>query len=139
MDYHHFLSNIFCLTVPKIIVGEPFSKSPFSGIEKIYASDGYVTMFYQKVFCLTVPKRFVEEPFFAVFQKISGSEKVYGEEGGKYQDFPSKNFCLTVPRNFEREPFRVLLISGIEKFYASEGFVTIICRNFFASQCQKVS
>ena len=29
-------------------------------------------------FCLTVPKNFVEEPFCAVFEKISGSEKVYG-------------------------------------------------------------
>ena len=31
-----------------------------------------------KIFCLTVPKHFVEEPFCAVFQKISGNEKVYG-------------------------------------------------------------
>ena len=29
-------------------------------------------------FCLTVPKIFAGEPFCAVFQKISGSEKVYG-------------------------------------------------------------
>ena len=34
--------------------------------------------FLSKIFCLTVPKNFVEEPFCAVFQKISGSEKVYG-------------------------------------------------------------
>ena len=38
--------------------------------------------FLAKVFCLTVPKHFVEEPFCAVFQKASGSEKVYGKEGG---------------------------------------------------------
>ena len=31
-----------------------------------------------KIVCLTVPKNFVEEPFCGVFQKISGSEKVYG-------------------------------------------------------------
>ena len=30
-----------------------------------------------KIFCPTVPKNFVEEPFCAVFQKISGTEKVY--------------------------------------------------------------
>ena len=34
--------------------------------------------FPSKLFCLTVPKHFVEEPFYAVFQKISGSEKEYG-------------------------------------------------------------
>ena len=34
--------------------------------------------FLSNFFCLTVPKNFVEEPFYAVFQKISGSEKIYG-------------------------------------------------------------
>ena len=36
--YQDFPSKIFCLTVPERFVGEPFSKSPVSGIEKIYAS-----------------------------------------------------------------------------------------------------
>ena len=31
------------------------------------------------------------------------------------------------------------LISGIEKFYASEGYVTIFRRNFFVSLCRKNS
>ena len=39
--------------------------------------------FPSKTFCLTVPKHFVEEPFYAVFQKISVSEKVYGREVGR--------------------------------------------------------
>ena len=74
------------------------------------------------------------------FRKFTVAKKFMEKgEGGKYQDFPSKNFCLTVPRSFVREPFRVSLIWGVEKIYASEGFVTIICRNFFASQCQKFS
>ena len=34
--------------------------------------------FSVQFFCLTVPKIFAGEPFCAVFQKISGSEKVYG-------------------------------------------------------------
>ena len=34
--------------------------------------------FPSNFFCLTVPKKSVGEPFCAVFQKISGSEKVYG-------------------------------------------------------------
>ena len=34
--------------------------------------------FPSNIFCLTVPKNFIGEPFCAVFQKISGSEKVYG-------------------------------------------------------------
>ena len=40
--------------------------------------EGEVSRFLSKIFCLTVPKHFAEEPFYAVFQKISGSQKVYG-------------------------------------------------------------
>ena len=36
-DYHDFLSQNFCLTVPKNFVGEPFSVSLISGIENLYA------------------------------------------------------------------------------------------------------
>ena len=77
----------------------------------------------------------------AVFQKISGSEKVYGEEGAgaEYQDFPVKFICVTAPKNFVGEPFNVSLVSGIEKFYASEAYVTIFLRKVFVSQCRKIS
>ena len=53
-----------------------------------------------------------------MFQKISGSEKVFDRRGGRYQDFASKNFCLKVPKNLVGEPFRVSLISGIKKICA---------------------
>ena len=68
----------FFASVPKKFVGDPFGLSLISVIEKIYASEGHVTIFRRKIFCLTVPKRFLEEPIYAVFQKISGGEKVYG-------------------------------------------------------------
>ena len=65
---------------------------------------------------------------------FSGIEEVRisGWGGAGYQDFPSNFFCLTVAKNFVGQPFSVSLISGIEKFYASEGFVTIFCRNFLS-------
>ena len=34
VGYHDFVSKVFCLTVPKVFVGDPFSFSFFSGIEK---------------------------------------------------------------------------------------------------------
>ena len=74
-EYQYYPSKIFCLTVPKKFVGEPFSVSLISGIEKVYASDGYVTIF-RRSFCHAVPKNLAGEPFSAVFQKFSGSEKV---------------------------------------------------------------
>ena len=51
-------------------------------------------------------------------------ERVVGG-GGECQDFPSKISCLTVPKKFLGQPFSVSLISGMETFYASEGYVTI--------------
>ena len=77
-EYQNFPSKTFCLTVPKNFVGEPFSVSLISGIGKNLCFRGLCHDFPSKIFCLTVPKHFVEEPFYAVFQKISGGEKVYG-------------------------------------------------------------
>ena len=56
-----------------------------------------------------------------------------------HHDFPLKKFRLIVPKNFVEEPACVSEISGIEKFYASESYVTILCRKFFVSQCRKIS
>ena len=56
---------------------------------------------------------------------------------GEEQDFLWKIFYLTVPKKFVGEPFRVSLISGIEKFYASEGYVTIFRRNFLSHSAEK--
>ena len=79
-EYQDFPSNSLCLTVRKLFVGESFTVALILGIKKLYASEGYVTIFdfLSEIFCPKVPKVFAGEPFCAVFQKISGSEKVYG-------------------------------------------------------------
>ena len=59
-------------------VGEPFSVSLVSGIEKIYASEGYVTIFRRKSFVSQYRNISWGEPFCDVFQKISVSQKIYG-------------------------------------------------------------
>ena len=41
-------------------------------------SGGEYQDFPSKTYCLTVPKYLVGEPVCAVFQKVSGSEKVFG-------------------------------------------------------------
>ena len=89
-----------------------------------------------KNFRLTVPKKFVEEP--VCVSENFGYRKTLCLRG-EYHDFLEKICCLTVPKNFVGEPFSVSLISGIERFYASESYVTILCRNFFLSQCRKIS
>ncbi len=128
----------FCFTVPKSFVGSPFSVSLISGIEKIYASMGYVTIFdfLSKVFCLTVPKIFAGEPFSAVFQEISGSAKSLWIRGGwEYQVFPSETFCLRVPKTFVGESFTLALISGTEKVWIRRGSIKYFRGKLFVSQC----
>ena len=69
-----------CLTVPKNFVGGTllccFRNFPLRKI--VMDKRGEYQGFPSNFFCLTVPKNSVGEPFCAVFQKISGSEKVYG-------------------------------------------------------------
>ena len=54
-------------------------------------------------------------------------------------NFFRRRFFVSVPKIFVGEPFSVSLISGIEKVFASDGYVTIFHRKFFVSQCQKIS
>ena len=58
--------------------------------------------------------------------------------GGECQNFPLKIFCLKVPKKFVGEPFSLSLNSSFEKNYASEGYVTICCRNFLSHSAEKL-
>ena len=49
----------------------------------------------------------------------------------------SVDFFLTVSKNFVGEPFSVSLTPGIDKFFASNGYVTIFRRFFSVSQYRK--
>ena len=72
------------------------------------------------------------------FRKFLVAKKFMDKREREVSRFPSKKFCLTVPRKFVGEPFSVSLILGIEKFYASEGYVTIFCRNFLSHSAEKI-
>ena len=136
-QYQDFPSNFFCLTVPKEFVREPFRVSLISGMEKFFASEGYVTIFdfLSKFFCLTVPRIFVGEPLCAVFHKIFSSEKFMHRSGVEYQKIPSKTSCLTVPRYFVGKPLSVSLLSGAEENWIRKGVgsIKIFCRQFSVS------
>ena len=62
----------FCLTVPENFVVEPFSPSLMSGIEKIYASEGCVTIFGRKFLVSQCRKRPYGNPL--VFQHFQVSK-----------------------------------------------------------------
>ena len=63
----------------------------------------------------------------SVYRKVSGSEKIYASERVEgVSRFSVENFLSHSAENFRRgESFSVSLISGIKKFNASEGYVTI--------------
>ena len=127
------------VSLPKNFVGEPFSVSLISGIEIIYASEGYVTIFLPKFF--VSQHRNISQKNLSVlcFRKFLVAKKFMDKSEGEISRFPSKISCLIVPKKLVDEPFSVSLFSGIEKFYASEGYVTIFRPKFFVSQCRKIS
>ena len=73
-----FTVEEFLSHTAEISVGESFTVALVSGIEKVWIRKRREYRdFPSKNFCLTLPKNFLGEPFCAVFQKFSGSEKVY--------------------------------------------------------------
>ena len=64
------------------------------------------------------------------FGKFPVANSFMDKKGGSTKIFRRKFCFLTVPKNFARETFRVSLVSGTEKFYASEFYVSTFCRNF---------
>ena len=73
------------------------------------------------------------------FRKLPVAKKSLDKREGEVSRFSFEKFCLTVPKKFVGEPIRESVIAGVEKFYASEGYVTIFHRNFFVSQHRNVS
>ena len=61
-EYQDFPSKFFCLTVPKIFIGESFTVALISGTEKVWIGGGEYQDVPSKIFCLTVPKISVGNP-----------------------------------------------------------------------------
>ena len=101
--------------------GHPFNVSENLGYRKILCILGGITIFRRKFFVSQCRK--ISWASLQCFRKFGVSKNFMHNRG--YHNFPSKIFCLTVPKNFVGEPFSVSLISGIGKFYTSEGYVTI--------------
>ena len=81
-EYQDYLSKIFCLTVPKNFVGEPFCGvfQKKSGGEKVNGwQGGKYQDFPSKTFCITVTRNFARKPFSVSL--LLGAEKVWIREG----------------------------------------------------------
>ena len=134
--YHDFPLNNFRLTVPKKFVEERVCFRKFRVSKNFMPQRGISRFSIENLLSHSTEK--LRRGTLLCFTKILVSKKFMDKRGGgEYHDFLSKLFCLTVPKNFAGEPFSVSLISGIEKFYASESDVTILCRNFLSHSAEK--
>ena len=104
---------------------------------------GSIKIYRRKPFVSQCRKISYGRPSVLCFRKFPVAKKFMDKGWGEYQDFPSKIFCLTVPKNFVVETFCAVFqkISGNEKVYGYEGrgSIKIFRRNFFVSQCRKIS
>ena len=73
--YQDSPSKTFCLTLPKILVGELFQVSDKREYRKILCIGGGGAILHRKMFCLILPKTFVGDT--SLFDKISGIEKFF--------------------------------------------------------------
>ena len=96
-EVSRFPSKVFCLTVPKKALGEPFILSlNSSGIEEVWMRGwgGGCRDFPSKPSCLTVPEDFVGQPF-----RVS---LISGIENFMHQSVISRCFvdfvCVTKPQ-----------------------------------------
>ena len=142
--YQEFPSKIFCLTVPKISVGESFTVAKISGIEKVWIREGGDDQDFPSNFFLSHSAEKFCWGTLRCIRKFRAAKNFMHQRGGGrrgYQEFPSKIFCLTVPKNSVGESFTVAKISGMEKVWIREGggMIKIFRRIFFVSQCQKIS
>ena len=123
---HDFSFEIFCLTVPKNLVGEPFCAAfqKISGSEKVYDKTGGEEFqdISSNIFCLTVPKIFVGGILLCFINfGYRSIEKVWIRGGGGgVSRFSVEIFFVSQCRNISLENTLVLFQknSFIENFHA---------------------
>ena len=135
-EYQDAPSKIFCLTMPKISVGESSIVSLISGTEKVWKGGGVVE--YQdvpsKFFCLTLPKISVGE--ISIVALISGTGKVWIRRG-RLSSFSVEIFLSQSAKKFCRGIFFCCTDFRYRKVWKGGGSIKMLHRKFFVSQCRK--
>ena len=90
-EYHDFLSKNSSLTVPKKFVGEPFTVSLTSCIEKNHASEGYMTSSCRNFFVSQYGKTSWGNPSVLCFKKFPVA-KFIDKRGGEVSRTSVENF-----------------------------------------------
>ena len=113
------------------------------GYRKNLCFRGLCNDFLSKIFRLTLPKKLVGEAFFAVFQEISGTEKVFRQERGESNKFFLRNFFSS----HSVEKCRRGFLQSFNNFGNGESLeekvrgesIKIFRWTFLVSQCRNIS
>ena len=130
--------------MPKNFIGEPYSASIFSGIEKFYASERgeWLSRFSVKTFLSHGAEKFRRGESFSSISLISVIEKIYASESYvTVFDFLSNFFCLADPKSSLGVILQCFINFGYRKtlcFREGGGGIEIFRRNFFVSRCRKI-
>ena len=138
--YHDFSFEIFCLTVPKKFVGEPFCASKIFYYRKNsrIGKEGVPITTFRRHFLSHRTETFRRGTLLC-FRKCLVSKNVSDQRGAGYHNFPSKLFCLTVPVHFVEESFCASESCRYRKnLPIRQGSSTIFFDSFF-SQCRNFS
>ena len=135
--YHVFPSKIFLYHSAENIRGHPFDVSENLGYRKILCIIGGITSFRRKFFVSQCRK--ISWACLQCFRKF-GVSKIFMHKRG------ASRFCrnflshMTETRSFVKEPFCFPENFWYrKKFMDKRGHITISSRNFYVSQCRKLS
>ena len=130
--------KFFCLSTEKFRWGTLRCYRKFRVSKNFMRRKGY-HYFPLKVFCLTVPKKFVGEPF--CFEKILVSKIFKHRRGGGHHGFVES--FVSQDRNKKlgkgTHLFSIKFLVWKKIMDKEEGGITVFRRNFFVSQCRKIS
>ena len=99
---------------------------------RLRGGGGGIKVFRRKFFVSQYRNISKRNPSMLCFRKSLVAKKFMDKRAVGVSRFSVKNFLSHSSKKIVGERFSVSLISGIEKFYASEGYVTIF-RRFFLS------
>ncbi len=102
MEYHNFLHKLFCLTVLISFVERPDRVSLISGIENLYASQGYVTIFRRKFFVSQYRNISWRNPSVVCFGTFPVANKFMDERVGRVSKFSVEIFLSQGVENYRR-------------------------------------
>ena len=91
--------------------------------------------FLSNFLCLGAGKISYGNPSVLCLRKVLVANNIMDKREGEVSRFSFENFLSNCAKKIVGELLTVSLISGIEKFFASEGYVTIFHRKIFVSQC----